>query len=200
MAEELKLCQFCGNEFGRRMTAGRMEFPSVFKKRQCCSPECALGLRKRDEKARNQQQRGELLKRTFLLSTPKTCWPWLGSILDNGYGQVKDNGRGRLAHRYVYELFFGEIPEGLTLDHLCRNRVCVNPCHLEAVPIRENIMRGTGPSSENMRKTHCKRGHEFTLENTKPASGGGRCCATCFREYDARRKRFNRALKMAAQA
>ena len=72
-----------------------------------------------------------------------------------------------MAHRVCYELFVGEIPEGLTLDHLCRRRNCVNPIHLEPVTLRENTIRGVGPSAQNAKKTVCSNGHEYTEQNTR---------------------------------
>lgn len=89
------------------------------------------------------------------------------------------------AHRLSYELHKGEIPEGLEIDHLCRNRWCVNPDHLEAVTRRENIMRGDGPKKLgelNSKKTHCKHGHPFDKENTRYRPTGGRSCRICNRE------------------
>lgn len=91
----------------------------------------------------------------------------------------------------------GSIPKGLTLDHLCRNRACVNPVHLEPVTNRVNILRGIGITAQNARKTHCKHGHPFTVENTIYKHGGGwRICKICnrarFREYSARRRAAQR--------
>lgn len=100
-----------------------------------------------------------------VLST-KTCWIWEGSKHTDGYGLFTVNGKRLRAHRYSYEYFKGNIPEKLVIDHLCRNRACVNPIHLELVSIRENIMRGEGLSAQNARKTRCKRGHDFNEENT----------------------------------
>lgn len=95
------------------------------------------------------------------------------------------------AHRVAYMLFRGAIPEGKQLDHLCRTRHCVNPDHLEAVTVKENLLRGESWSGVNHRKTHCKQGHEFSVENTAIRSGGGRTCRTCKRE-EARRIRDRR--------
>ena len=107
------------------------------------------------------------------------CWVWTGYITGDGYGWAGVNGKSAHAHRLSYEQMVGEIPEGLQLDHLCRNRPCVNPYHVEPVTPRVNTMRGDAPSSLNARKTHCKRNHEFTPENTYVKKDGARWCRIC---------------------
>lgn len=111
------------------------------------------------------------------------CWDWVGTIQALGYGHVKVVGQRRriYSHRYIYEEMVGPVPAGLTLDHLCHNRRCVNPAHLEPVSQRENILRGGGPTAANARKTHCKNGHEFTPENTHTRKTG-RACRACLRD------------------
>lgn len=94
-----------------------------------------------------------------------------------GYG--KTHG-GRVAHKFAYQYVIGLIPDGLTLDHLCTVRHCVNPAHLEPVTMKENLMRGNGFGAKNARKTHCHRGHEFTPENTLTINGR-RVCRPCNR-------------------
>jgi hypothetical protein len=106
------------------------------------------------------------------------CWVWNGAPMNTGYGQY----RNRLAHRLVYELLVGPIPESLTLDHLCRNRICVNPAHLEPVTFKENVLRGESLPARNARKTHCPQGHPYDEENTYVSPRGWRQCRTCIRE------------------
>lgn len=120
------------------------------------------------------------------------CWLWTGAI-DNGYGifSVEWTASNWTAHRYAYTLLVGPIPEGLTLDHLCRVRNCVNPRHLEPVTSGENVLRGESLSAQNARKTHCLRGHPFTEENTYRDIYRGRerrRCRACARERDRARR------------
>lgn len=114
-----------------------------------------------------------------------TCWLWTGYVQPNGYGALGFAGQRQQAHRLIYEISAGPIPDGLTLDHLCRVRHCVNPEHLEPVTNIENVMRGEGPCAQNARKTHCKRGHEFTPENTKSVATGRSCRACLQLHWDA---------------
>jgi hypothetical protein len=112
------------------------------------------------------------------------CWPWTGAKSDSGYGLFSEkNEKGRpvlrRAHRLMYEYMVGPIPEGLTLDHLCRNRLCVRPSHLEPVTSVENVRRGEAPTAKNARKTHCPRGHEYNAANTILNDKGWRRCGIC---------------------
>lgn len=120
------------------------------------------------------------------INHPDECWPWLACRMKDGYGVFRLGGELKKAHRIAYELIKGEIPEGLQLDHICRNTSCVNPSHLEAVTCRENVLRSDNTASKNARKTHCKYGHGFSKQNTFWHPDGRRECRICRRL--ARRK------------
>lgn len=138
------------------------------------------------------------------------CWEWTGAIGNHGYGVFCETGarngqrKTRTAHRYAYELLVGPIPDDMTLDHLCRNRPCLNPDHLEICTPGENARRAHAgrallrPRPPKVRKTrqpgtHCRRGHAFAGDNlyVVPATGQ-RMCRTCKtakdREYHLARK------------
>lgn len=123
------------------------------------------------------------------------CWPWLGSSNDAGYGIFMFGGRGGTwarAHRYMYELMIGPIPEGYEVDHVrangCVRRDCLNYVrHLEAVTKQENIRRSDGASAVNARKTCCPQGHQYDENNTRITPQGYRVCKTCHREREWRR-------------
>ena len=108
-----------------------------------------------------------------------TCWLWKRSGSDR-YGRMSIGDHFVSAHRWAYEAFVGPIPEGMQLDHLCRQSRCVNPNHLEPVTPRENLLRGDGRPGINARKTHCKQGHAFDEFNTYwLPNGKGRACKAC---------------------
>ncbi len=115
------------------------------------------------------------------------CWLWVGPVSWNGYGECIRAGVRTRAHRDSYEHFVGPIPSGLQIDHLCRQRCCVNPEHLEPVTQRENVLRGEGLSAKRAAQTHCKYGHEFTYENTRITNLRQRKCRACNRNRLAAR-------------
>ena len=121
------------------------------------------------------------------------CWIWLGSLTKDGYGSSmnRDYLGESLAHRLSYLAHVAPIQNGMEIDHLCRVRCCVNPSHLEPVPHAVNVLRGVrNPENHrNTRKTHCKRGHEFTSENTRIEQYGGvkmRKCNICVKAKNDR--------------
>lgn len=129
------------------------------------------------------------------------CWVWTAAKA-SGYGRFNTGGnRLVLAHRYAYEGMVTAVPEGLDLDHLCRNRACVNPYHLDPVTRSVNLSRGAGPRQKrawSADRTHCGRGHELTAENTySPPGRGGRYCRQCQRDGDRERQRKYRAARKA---
>lgn len=125
------------------------------------------------------------------VDTTGECWLWTSRIERSGYGRFKSSGKYHYAHRVAYGLAVGPIPDGLTIDHLCRVRNCVNPAHLEPVTQRENTLRGEGVAARNARKTHCPQGHEYTLENTC-VSRGLRHCRTCNRDRTRERRALSK--------
>jgi hypothetical protein len=112
------------------------------------------------------------------------CWEWSGPITKKGYGNYKVDGIQQ-AHRVAYTMLVGPIPEGLALDHLCLNHLCVRPSHLEPVTFAENTRRARALYDEADHPL-CQYGHEFTVENTyRRPDGRGRMCRTCIRERSA---------------
>jgi hypothetical protein len=119
------------------------------------------------------------------------CVLWKSSVSKDGYGMVGIRLNGKrlndYAHRVSYEIHKGGIPEGLVIDHKCRNRRCVNPDHLEAVTNKINILRGTSPAAFAAARNCCIHGHEYTFENTYFYKDGSRACRKCNCEYQRRR-------------
>lgn len=119
------------------------------------------------------------------------CWEWQGYRMPAGHGRVRAGGRKVLVHRWVFEHLVGPIPEGLELDHLCRNPPCCNPDHLEPVDHRTNCLRGIGQGALNAVKTECPKGHPYDAANTYVDFLGRRVCRAC-RSAWQRRWRNNR--------
>ena len=143
---------------------------------------------------RERRQRGPItLEDKFWAKVDKSdgCWWWLGGVNSYGYGAVSRTIDGRRyqlqAHRVAYELLVGPIPEGLVIDHLCRNTRCVRPDHLEPVTDKVNILRGTSLSAVYAKRTHCVQGHLLPKERSPR---GDRICRECVRikNQKARRK------------
>lgn len=111
------------------------------------------------------------------------CWIWMGAMRHGKYGCTSVNNRTQYAHRVVFELVRGRIPNGMQLDHLCRVRSSVNPDHLQPVTCQENLVRGETFNRVNTLKTHCKRGHAFDAQNMYQGPGRiHRQCRTCAKE------------------
>lgn len=180
-------------------------------KRELCELHYARYLKYGDPALTGRPDLGKTLERRFWEKVDKSgpiparrpdlgaCWVWTLPATSHGYGQfiVMRGKRGypRRAHRVAWELVRGPVPRDLDLDHLCRNRICVNPDHLEPVTNEENIKRGTWQPILNSAKTHCDRNHEFTPENTyhPPKRPHVRQCREC-----ARIRRRNRGAEVAA--
>jgi len=162
---------------------------------------------------RSGQQLRPLQKRTGPIKRPdidrftekvkkldNECHEWTGGKTSGGYGvftavMEQMEQKKEMAHRWAYEYYVGQIPDGLDIDHLCRNRVCVNPDHLEPVTRAENIRRATAL------KTRCPQGHEYTEENTYVRPGTThRKCRQCMRERDRARRPRRRSSAIAKEA
>lgn len=118
------------------------------------------------------------------------CWLWTSTLDKDGYPLASRSRKLKLprtvrAHRALYELVVGVIPDDMTLDHLCRLKCCVNPKHMEVVTNKINILRSDGRCAINARKTHCKEGHEFDAVGSR----GERRCSQCYNLYQKLYKR-----------
>jgi hypothetical protein len=114
---------------------------------------------------------------------PTACWQWTGHICQEGYGKAG----GAYAHRLFYLALRGPIPDGSVLDHLCRNRSCVNPAHLEPVSAGENVLRGLGRTVVAFHNATCTKGHPLSGPNLYLSPKGQRQCRVCRRAREARR-------------
>lgn len=111
------------------------------------------------------------------------CWVYAGLLNAYGYGYVYEFIDGKqcnqMVHRVMYEAVKNKIPKGLYIDHLCRNRSCINPDHLEPITNRQNVLRGEGYAAKNAKKTHCIRGHILKGVNLYVTPSGKRNCKKC---------------------
>ena len=117
------------------------------------------------------------------------CWLWTAGLDWDGYGIfTAEASRTVRAHRWAYVALVGPIPSGLHLDHLCRNRACVNPDHLEPVTSRINTLRGKTLAAANLAKSHCIHGHPLSGDNLYVRASGWRMCRECARQATARHR------------
>jgi hypothetical protein len=138
---------------------------------------------------------------TKVTLTEQGCWTWTASLFRKGYAcfavPLGDGAWKRVrAHRHAYLILVGPVSDGLHLDHLCRNRACVNPAHLEPVSPQVNVLRGETPAAANAAKTHCVHGHPFDEANTYRNPSGSRSCRACQRQY--KRQHADRQSEMHA--
>jgi len=132
---------------------------------------------------------GSIKNRLFNLSYPEPntgCYIWGGATYLNGYGILTINKKCLSAHRVSYYVHKGNIGYGLVVDHLCNNKLCINPEHLQATTQKKNVLRGNSGSAKNSIKTHCYKGHEFTKENTRINNRGSRDCIICHKDKKKR--------------
>ncbi len=152
-----RICERCGNKFWRQARAGRTE--------RYCSRRCG-GLA-------HEQVRDACFRKKYFVNEDTGCWIWTGVVQKSGYarfGAGGVSGRNVLGHRWSYERHVGPIPDGYEIDHLCRNKSCVNPEHLEAVTHAENARRSKA-------RMFCKRGHRMLGVNLYEHEGKRRCNA-----------------------
>lgn len=112
----------------------------------------------------------------FVVDEETGCWVWQAQTARKGYARFR-HPSGQLAHRYAYEHYVGPIPDGMTIDHLCRNQGCVNPAHMEAVTATENSLRA------HALRTTCPRGHDYDKVHVRSDGRAKRGCSRCEREY-----------------
>lgn len=122
------------------------------------------------------------------------CWNWIGTLSPQGYGRIVFKKCSLVAHRVSYLLAGYKIPKKLVLDHICRNRKCVNPTHLRLTTMKENILCGESPSARKARQIVCIRGHELSGYNIMQTISGFRRCRTCYNAYQ-RNWRYSRGLQ-----
>lgn len=172
MKIETKVCEWCGEEFRKRSRDSKKQWA----KRKACSQSCGAKIRTR------KTSKARLLQKISI--TNSGCWEMMSSVQGNGYSKIWDGEKVVYAHRLSYEIFRGPIKDGMVIDHLCRNRKCVNPYHLEVVTMKVNTQRGD--AGEHMAKiqaakTHCPKGHPYSGDNLI-LRDGRRYCRECIRQ------------------
>lgn len=121
------------------------------------------------------------------------CWNWVGALGATKYGTATIDRQAISAHRLSYLLFNGNLEPTLDIDHLCKNIVCVNPEHIRQTSRKENNLNSTSPSRAHALKTHCAKGHEYSLENTyRNPTNGSRGCRICRKNVAIRNWQNNR--------
>lgn len=178
----LLICKGCGVEVLKPIAVFNQKAPQRF-----CTRLCA-------RKAPKGKSRQPDLMQWFWDQVDKSgeCWTWTFRHDKYGYGFFRIGRRHIFAHRYSYESSVGPIPDGLEIDHLCRNHICVNPAHLEPVTTRENQYRGQAPNMLLHLSGRCKRGHDVSGINAYLRPDGRIICRECdrqrHREFNARRR------------
>lgn len=161
-------------------------------RRRMCSTHYGQWRQENPDKVRRYRTHGPLNERFWRQvngDSAATCWTWTGTTDKDGYGKFVECGQWIASHRFAYEALRAEIPAGLQIDHLCRNRACVNPWHMEPVTHRVNQWRRASRTGEPLHSTtHCPSGHELNALNLYISPEGGRTCRPCNRAVQSRRK------------
>lgn len=130
-----------------------------------------------------------LARFTAKIAVDGECWQWTAAMHPDGYGQFAFDGRSWHAHQIAARWSGRDVPRGFEIDHLCRNRACVRPDHLDVTTHRVNVLRGRGVGVRNAEKTHCRKGHPLA----RPHENGPRRCEPCFKARFSRERRDRNA-------